>query len=126
MAAPIQLEQRMTTAEEREAMRCGTCGVPWDEHTDACTRHAFRPVPAVAEALIAATASPVVPIPAFIYGLPLWKDRTQAECLEKPAAPFPIVPTTQCVVEPLVWDERIRRLVNRETLGKPATPGAPE
>jgi hypothetical protein len=25
------------------SVKCETCGVPWDEHTDACPRHAHRP-----------------------------------------------------------------------------------
>ncbi len=26
-----------------DKVRCGTCGVPWSEHTEACPRHAHRP-----------------------------------------------------------------------------------
>lgn len=25
------------------AVKCEACGVPWGEHTDACSRHAYRP-----------------------------------------------------------------------------------
>jgi hypothetical protein len=25
------------------AIKCEVCGVPWDDHTDACPRHGYRP-----------------------------------------------------------------------------------
>lgn len=32
-----------TTTEERNAIRCPVCAVAWKEHTEACSRHPYRP-----------------------------------------------------------------------------------
>lgn len=33
---------RVTPIEARPHLRCEVCGIPWEQHTDDCPRHAVR------------------------------------------------------------------------------------